>query len=53
MNGHPALAYVVALQQLDERRRLEWSREIRTAPKSRSLRLGAYRLTLTKEGRHV
>ena len=53
MNGHPALAYVVALQQLEEKRRLQRSHEARKLSKPRSVRFGSYRLTLTKEGAHV
>ncbi|GEM_PF-2173189 len=54
MNGHPALAYVVALQQLDERRQPSPRRQTTdTAQRSRTIRLGSYRLTLTKEARRV
>jgi hypothetical protein len=53
MNGHPALAYVVALQQLEERRRLGTIHEARNAPRHRSLKLGSVRPKLTKEETHV
>jgi hypothetical protein len=55
MNGHPAMAYVIAQQLLDERRREAQShRRARTAlQRSRSVRLGSYRLTLTKEASGV
>jgi len=50
MNGHPAIAYTVALQMLEERRDEARShRKAMTAARPRSLSLGRYRLTLTKE----
>jgi hypothetical protein len=60
MYGHPAIAYLVAQSILDERR--EEARAYRHtraggAPRPRykhhSVRLGRYRLTLTKEARGV
>jgi hypothetical protein len=49
MNGHPALAYVIARQMQDERRRAsEHPRPAyRTEPKT--LHLAGYRLTIAKE----
>lgn len=54
MNGHPAIAYLVAEQMLEERRREARSRH-RAGPASRtrSVRVGRYRLTVTKEGADV
>ena len=50
MNGHPAIAYLIAEQMLDERRRQARSRH-RGGPGSRihSVLLGRYRLTISKE----
>lgn len=50
MNGHPAIAYLIAEQMLEERRRETRSRhQAGSARRSRSVRLGRYRLTITKE----
>ncbi len=50
MNGHPAIAYMVALQILEEKRDEARSHhKAKTASRPRSLRFGSYRLTLTKE----
>lgn len=50
MNGHPAIAYMVALQMLEEKRDEARSHDkAKTAARPRSLRFGRYRVTLTKE----
>ncbi|HEX6147849.1 MAG TPA: hypothetical protein VF083_13815 [Acidimicrobiia bacterium] len=50
MNGHPAIAYLIAEQILDERRREARSRHrAGSVPRTRSVRVGRYRLTVTKE----
>jgi hypothetical protein len=56
MYGHPAIAYLVAQSILDERReearayrRNRAGAQSRPRYKHRSVRLGRYRLTLTKE----
>lgn len=50
MNGHPAIAYIVAQQMLDERREEARShRRAKSAHRSRSLKVGRYRLTISKE----
>lgn len=50
MNGHPALAYVAAMNMLEERRREARSHHrAKAVPKTRSWKVGSYRLTLTRE----
>jgi hypothetical protein len=50
MNGHPAIAYTVALQMLEEKRdEARRHHKAKTVARPRSLRLGRYRLTLTRE----
>ena len=56
MYGHPAIAYLVAQSILDERREEARAHrhsragaQPRPHKKNRSVRLGRYRLTLTKE----
>jgi len=59
MNGHPAIAYMVALQMLEERQKEARAHQLaKTASgartsRPRTLRLGNYRLTITKEVRRV
>ena len=54
MNGHPAIAYLIAEQILEERRREARSRHrAGSAPRTRSVRVGRYRLTVTKEAAGV
>lgn len=54
MNGHPAIAYLIAEQILEERRREARTRHrAGSAPTTRSLRVGRYRLTVTKEASGV
>jgi hypothetical protein len=54
MNGHPAIAYLIAEHMLEERRREARSRhEGGLAPRTRSVRVGRYRLTVTKEAANV
>ena len=54
MIGHPAIAYLVAQRILDERREEAYSyRKAKAAMKPRTLKLGSYRLTLSKEVRGV
>lgn len=54
MNGHPAIAYIVAQQMLEQRREAaSQHRKAESAPKSRSLKLGRYCLTLSKAPRPV
>jgi hypothetical protein len=54
MIGHPAIAYLVAQNMLDERRREARNYHLaKTVSGSRTLRLGNYRLTITKEVAHV
>jgi hypothetical protein len=54
MIGHPAIAYIVAQRILDERREeANTYRRAKAVTKPRTLKLGAYRLTLTKEVRGV
>lgn len=50
MIGHPATAYLVAQGILEERREEAATyRRAKAVAKSRSVRLGSYRLTLSKE----
>lgn len=50
MNGHPAIAFLIAEQILEERRREARSRHrAGWAPGTRSVRVGRYRVTVTKE----
>ena len=50
MNGHPAIAYIVAQQMLEERRDEARSyRQAKLASKPRSVKVGNYRLTIAKE----
>ena len=50
MNGHPAIAYIVAQQMLDERLEEARShRQAKLAHRPRSVKVGSYRLTITKE----
>ena len=50
MNGHPAIAYLIAEHMLEERRREARSHHrAGPAPTTRSVQLGRYRLTITKE----
>jgi len=50
MNGHPAIAYIVAQQMLEERREEARSHQrAKLARKPRSVKVGRYRLTITKE----
>jgi hypothetical protein len=54
MIGHPAIAYLVAQRILDERREeANAYRQAKAVRKSRSLKLGSYRPTLSKEVRGV
>ncbi|MGH8873261.1 MAG: hypothetical protein ACRDWS_14965 [Acidimicrobiia bacterium] len=54
MFGHPAIAYLVAQQILDERREEARTQRMANAVrKPRSVRFGRYRLTITKEVRGV
>lgn len=54
MIGHPAIAYIVAQRILDERRQeANTYRQGKAAMKPRTLQLGSYRLTLSKEVRGV
>ena len=54
MNQHPAIAYVVAQQMLEERRNEARRHQLaKSARSERSLRVGRYRLTVTKEARRV
>lgn len=54
MNGHPALALLVTAHLLDERRKQAIDHRLsRSVGRTRSLRLGRYRLTITREGRGV
>jgi len=54
MIGHPAIAYLVAQRILDERREeANVYRHAKAVTKSRSLKLGSYRLTWSKEVRGV
>jgi hypothetical protein len=60
MYGHPAIAYLVAQSILDERReearahrRTRAGVQPRPRYRHHSVRLGRYRLTLTKEARGV
>ncbi len=51
MNGHPAIAYLIAEHLLEERRHEARSQNLaRSVPRARSVRLGKYRLTITREG---
>lgn len=51
MSGHPAIAYLAAMNILEEARQQPASRRPKqdAGPRRRTLRLGKYRLTLTKE----
>ncbi len=54
MIGHPAIAYIVAQRILDERREeAQAFRQAKAVMKPRTLKLGSYRLTLSKEVRGV
>jgi hypothetical protein len=54
MIGHPAIAYLVAQRILDERREeANTYRQAKAVMKPRTLKLGSYRLTLSKEVRGV
>ena len=54
MNGHPAIAYLVAQHTLEERREEARSHQkARSRRKSRSVRFGRYRLSITKDVRDV
>jgi hypothetical protein len=54
MNGHPAIAYLIAEQMLEERRReARFRHQAGSATRTRSVRLGRYRLTITKEAADV
>jgi hypothetical protein len=54
MNGHPAIAYLIAEHMLEERRREARSHHgAGLATRTRSVRLGRYRLTITKEAAGV
>ena len=54
MIGHPAIAYIVAQRILDERREeAQAYRRAKTVMTPRTLKLGSYRLTLSKEVRGV
>lgn len=55
MSGHPAIAYLAAMRILEEGPQQHDPRRPRkkTAPRRRTLRLGRYRLTLTKEASGV
>jgi hypothetical protein len=54
MNGHPAIAYLIAEHLLEERRHEARSQNLaRSASRTRSVRLGKYRLTITREGAGV
>ncbi len=54
MIGHPAIAYIVAQRILDDRREeANAYRRAKAVVKPRTLKLGSYRLTLTKEVRGV
>lgn len=54
MIGHPAIAYLVAQRILDDRREeANAYRQKKAVMKPRSLKLGSYRLTLSKEVRGV
>jgi hypothetical protein len=50
MNGHPAIAYLIAEHMLEERRREARSHHRAvSATRARSIRLGRYQITITKE----
>jgi hypothetical protein len=50
MIGHPAIAYLVAQRILDERREEAAAhRHAKSVMKTRTLKVGSYRLTLSKE----
>jgi hypothetical protein len=54
MNGHPAIAYLIAEQMLEDRRREARSRpRAGSARRSRWVPVGRYRLTVTKEDADV
>ena len=54
MIGHPAIAYIVAQRILDDRREeAQTYRRAKAVKKARTLKLGSYRLTLSKEVRGV
>lgn len=54
MIGHPAIAYLVAQRILDERREEAHAyRQAKAVTKTRTMKLGSYRLTLSKEIRGV
>jgi hypothetical protein len=50
MFGHPAIGYMIALDRLDERRGTGSKGRERRTGKARSLRLGSYRVTFSREG---
>ena len=54
MIGHPAIAYMVAQRILDDRREeAQTYRRAKAVKKTRTLKLGSYRLILSKEVRGV
>jgi hypothetical protein len=54
MIGHPAIAYIVAQRILDDRREeAQAYRRAKSVVRPRTLKLGSYRLTLSKEVRGV
>ena len=54
MIGHPAIAYLVAQRILDDRREEAHAyRKAKAVMNPRTLKLGSYRLTLSKEVRGV
>ena len=54
MFGHPAIAYMTALHTLEARRNAAQSRQqARRGQRARSVRLGSYRMTVSKEQRDV
>jgi len=54
MIGHPAIAYLVAQRILEERREEAHAyRRAKAVTKTRTMKLGSYRLTFSKEVRGV
>jgi hypothetical protein len=54
MYGHPALAFLMTEHLLEERRKEAVDHRLaRSVGRARSLRLGRYRLTISREGRGV
>jgi len=54
MIGHPAIAYLVAQRILEERREEAHAyRRAKAVMKTRTMKLGSYRLTFSKEVRGV